>query len=106
MIEMELEAERVISPEQKIFKAVIMLAFEDARSLTRSRTAAVLKSKAHRWFTDGGKDFVLICNLAGYEPNLIKDRYLKMYRNKIINFTDQEIKYINSYWKFFNRRNK
>jgi hypothetical protein len=29
-----------------------------------------------------------------------------MYHEKIINFTDNEIKYINSYWKFFNRRNK
>jgi hypothetical protein len=106
MIEMELMEGDNFLPEQKLFRAVIALAFDDARSTTRSRIAAVLKSKAHRWFTNGGKDFILICSLAGFNPQVVKDKYLKMYHGKIINFTDNEIKYINSYWKFFNRRNK
>jgi len=106
MIEMELTKEENILPEQKVFRAVVSLAFEDAMSLTRSRNAAVLKSKAHRWFTNGGKDFILICSLAGFNAQQIKDKYLETYRNGKINFTDKEIKYINSYWKFFTRRNK
>ena len=106
MIEMELMEGDNFLPEQKLFRAVIALAFDDARSITRSRTAAVLKSKAHRWFTNGGKDFIFICSLAGFNAQVVKDRYLSMYEAKIINFTDQEIRYINSYWKFFTRRNK
>ena len=106
MIEMELTDGDNFIPEQKLFRAVIALAFDDARSVTRSRTAAVLKSKAHRWFTYGGKEFSLICSLAGLNSQLVKDKYLKMYHKKIINFTDLEIKYIASYWKFYNRRNK
>lgn len=96
----------VFLPEQKLFRAVIALAFDDAMSLTRSRSAAVLKSKAHRWFTNGGKDFIFICSLAGFNPQVVRDKYISMFKSKIINFTDQEIKYINSYWKFFTRRNK
>jgi thiamine monophosphate kinase len=106
MIEMELTRTENILPEQKIFRAVVSLAFEDAMSLTRSRNAAVLKSKAHRWFTNGGEDFILICSLAGLNSQQLKDKYLEMYRKGTINFTDKEIRYINSYWKFFNRRNK
>jgi hypothetical protein len=106
MIEVELMEGDNFLPEQKLFRAVVVLAFEDAKSLTRLRAAAILKSKAHRWFTNGGKDFVLICSLAGLNAQVVKDKYLQMYHDKIINFTDLEIKYINSYWKFFNRRNK
>jgi hypothetical protein len=75
MIEMELIEEDNFLPEQKLFRAVIALAFDDARSITRSRIAAVLKSKAHRWFTNGGKDFILICSLAGFNPQVVKDKY-------------------------------
>jgi hypothetical protein len=106
MIEMEFTKEELIPPEQKLFRAVISLSFEDAMALNCSRSSAVLKSKAHRWFTNGGQDFITICNLAGLEPQHIKDKYLNMWRSKQIHFTDKEIRYINSYWKFFNRRNK
>lgn len=106
MIEMELTKEEVLPAEQKLFRAVIYLAFEDAMALNCSRSSAVLKSKAHRWFTNSRQDFITICNLAGFEPKHIKDKYMSMWNSKQIHFTDKEIRYINSYWKFFNRRHK
>ena len=70
------------------------------------QTAVAIKALENHFCPSCGKDFILICSLAGFNSQQIKDKYLEMYRNGKINFTDKEIKYINSYWKFFTRRNK
>jgi hypothetical protein len=74
-----------ISPEQRLYKSILVTAMLDACGrATGTRTledAAQAKQEAVQWFETAGPDFVEVCDLAGFEPDLVRSKvkaYLAM----------------------------
>ena len=54
--------------ETAVWVAVITQAMMDALSKSRSPEALYLKHEATRWLMDNSPNFILVCQLAGFEP--------------------------------------
>lgn len=78
-------AENHVCNEQKLWRHVILNAFEDTRITAIDRKSSLNKTDAHYWIAKS-KDFEQICWWAGWEPDDIRYRYLKALRNGDIKF--------------------
>ena len=61
-----------------MFQAIIVQAFEDALNPNPSKTETYYKIDAHNWFMYPDSVFVKICWLAGFDQDIITDRYKKL----------------------------
>ena len=77
--------ENHICNEQKLWRHVILNAFEDTRALSADRKASLAKCDAHYWIARS-KDFEQICWWAGWEPDNVRYRYRKALSNGDIKF--------------------
>ena len=73
--------------EQRLFQAIIVQAFEDALNPNPSKTETYYKIDAHNWFMYPDSVFVKICWLAGFDPDIITDRYKKLQATGQVTFT-------------------
>ena len=78
-------SENHICNEQKLWRHVILNAFEDTRALSADRKASLYKTEAHYWIATS-KDFEQICWWAGWEPENVRYRYYKALKNGDIKF--------------------
>ena len=88
------------SPEQKLFQAIVIQAFEDALTTHGSKQESYLKKDAHDWFLDKNNRFDSICWFAGFDPEIIHEKYIKLLRENKIIFTELQtswVKYRNLY---------
>lgn len=88
------------SPEQRLFQAIILQGFEDALTNQTGKQESYIKKDAHDWFLKNDQQFQEICWYAGFDPDLIHDRYKKLIKEKKIVFSKLQltwIKYRNLY---------
>ena len=64
--------------EQRLFQAIIVQAFEDALNPSPTKTETYYKIDAHNWFTYPDTMFEKFCWLAGFDPDIITDRYKRL----------------------------
>ena len=64
--------------EQRLFQAIIVQAFEDALNPSPTKTETYYKIDAHNWFSYPDTMFEKICWLAGFDPDIITDRYKRL----------------------------
>jgi len=76
------------SPEQKLFQAIVIQAFEDALTTHGSKQESYLKKDAHDWFLAYDDTFNNICWYAGFDPELIHERYKKLIEENKVVFTE------------------
>ena len=81
----DMVAENHICNEQKLWRHVILNAFEDTRIMSGDRKSSLNKCDAHDWIAKS-KDFEQICWWAGWEPEDIRFRYYKALKNGDIKF--------------------
>ena len=76
-------------PEERLWRAVIDLAFRDAvkgasvwygaRTRRQMETyQSRLRDEARSWLLDGGRHFVMVCDLAGRDPSEVRDQARKI----------------------------
>ena len=72
-------------PEQKLWQAVLVNAFEDVLCNASDKKSAIAKWQANEWFKNSDeKDFESICYMSGFEPDYVRQRYhLAIKENKI-----------------------
>ena len=64
------------SPEKELWQAVLHKAFVDATATDRSSDIDHrAKHDAHLWITNCGKDFRLVCHLAGMDAEFLSGAY-------------------------------
>ena len=80
-------------PDQRLYQAVIIQAFEDCLYTLGGKQEAYYKKDAHEWFLNKSPDFEKICYMAGLEPDMVHRRYKRCLEEKIIVFTE-----IQRYW--------
>ena len=70
------------SPERQLWCAVLGRALEDALGNPGGIGEARARSQAVRdarlWFAENGDDFRRACDAAGFEPDLLRDRALRL----------------------------
>ena len=74
-------------PDQRLYQAVIIQAFEDCLYTLGGKQEAYYKKDAHEWFLNKSPDFEKICYMAGLEPDMVHRRYKRCLEEKIIVFT-------------------
>ena len=87
-------------PDQRLYQAVIIQAFEDCLYTLGGKQEAYYKKDAHEWFLNKSPDFEKICYMAGLEPDMVHRRYKRCLEEKIIVFTEVQrywIEYKNEY---------
>lgn len=58
-----------------MWRAVVHMAIADARN--KAHKDILAHREALRWIECGGNDFYLVCELAGYCPMYVRDRFKK-----------------------------
>jgi len=81
-------------PEQRLFQAIIVQAFEDCIVKTNNKRDVYNKEDSYKWFNAADDDFERVCWYADMDPSFVKDRFLKLRREKIIYFTKDELTWI------------
>jgi len=82
--------ENHVSNEQKLWRHVILNAFEDTRILSVDRKTSLQKCDAHFWIAKS-KDFDQICWWAGWEPDNVRYRYYKALKGGDIKFKKKHL---------------
>ena len=88
------------SPEQRLFQAIVLQAFEDAMTTQGTKQESYLKKEAHDWLLDKNKSFEFICWNAGFDPDVISSKYYKLVKDGKVTFTELQkewVKYRNLY---------
>jgi len=84
-------AAQVISdktPEQRLFQAIVLQAFEDALTTHGSKQESYLKKDAHDWFLEQTRAFEDVCWFAGFDPEIIHEKYVGLLKENKIIFTE------------------
>ena len=87
-------------PDQRLYQAVIIQAFEDCLYTLGGKQEAYYKKDAHELFLNKSPDFEKICYMAWLEPDMVHRRYKRCLEEKIIVFTEVQrywIEYKNEY---------
>lgn len=66
------------SPERELWQAVLFQALLDATNISEFGNSAdrLARRKAKAWMDRGDKDFRMVCNLAGMDPDFVRDCYI------------------------------
>ena len=82
------------SPEQKLFQAIVLQAFEDALTTHGSKQESYLKKDAHDWFLEKNKFFEDVCWNAGFAPEIIHEKYKKLIIEGKVVFTELQREWV------------
>ena len=94
-------SENHVNNEQKLWRHVILNAFEDAKLQAGDRKSSLNKCDAHFWIYSS-KDFEQICWWAGWELDNVRFRYIKALKEGLIKFKRRHFLW-HEYNKLFNR---
>jgi len=100
-IAQDIISETHVCNEQKLWRHVILNAFEDVRMLAGDRKSSLNKCDAHFWISTS-KDFEQICWWAGWEPDNVRYRYTKALKEGLIKFKRRHFLW-HEYSKLFER---
>ena len=96
----EVVAQNHSSADQRLWRHVLLNAFEDARLEQSDRKSSIYKMEAHEGIAADTKDFQTICWWSGWDPEEVRGRYMKAVKNGDVTFTDRQIKWIKYYKKY------
>tara|TARA_R100001509_G_scaffold28479_2_gene15005 strand:+ start:15550 stop:16020 length:471 start_codon:yes stop_codon:yes gene_type:complete len=91
-----------LKPEAKLWRCVILNAFEDAFVTHSDRKNSLKKLAAHNWIISMCDDFKNVCMCAELDPILVKEAYTRALREKNIRFTKRQLMWLR-YDRMYNR---
>ena len=99
-IAQEVVAQNYQSADQRLWRHVLLNAFEDARLEQSDRKSSIYKMEAHEWIAADSKDFQTICWWSGWDPEEVRGRYMKAVKKGDVTFNDRQVKWIKYYKKY------
>ena len=96
----EVVAQNYQSSDQRLWRHVLLNAFEDARLEQSDRKSSIYKMEAHEWIAAESKDFQTICWWSGWDPEDVRGRYMKAVKKGDVTFNDRQVKWIKYYKKY------
>jgi len=81
-------------PEERLFQAIILQAFEDALSIGELKQDAYAKQDSFNWFSTLSDDFDTVCWFANFDPEIIRNKFNELLKNKTIHYTKKQLKWL------------
>ena len=75
-------------PEQRLFQAILLQAFEDSLSMSGFKRETYWKEDSYKWFLGDGKDFQYVCWNADMDPQMVREEFVKLVRKGKVKFTE------------------
>ena len=88
------------TPEERLFQAIILQAFEDALNMGQHKHDAYAKQDSYNWFTNDTKNFNNVCWCASFEPEIIRSKFNELISKKIIKYTSIQLKWLRYRWLY------
>jgi|TARA_R100001530_G_scaffold135503_1_gene112864 hypothetical protein len=82
------------NPNQKLFQAIIMQAFEDCVTSTHSKVDAYNKEDSFNWFKKSDDNYKRICWYADLDPEFVNQNFKKLNKEGKIKFNKTELMWI------------
>jgi len=92
--------DKEIASEQRLWRGVLCNALEDTMQTLSDRKTSIYKMQAHEWILKNDEDFERVCYWAGFDPDLIKEKYFLAIKRGDIKFTQRQVNWIKCY-KYF-----
>ena len=89
-----------LAPEQKLWRGVLCNAIEDTMQNLPDRKTSIYKMEAHEWILSKDSDFEHVCYWAGFDPDLIKEKYLLAVKRGDIKFTEKQVNWV-KYYRYY-----
>lgn len=86
-----------LAPEQKLWRGVLCNAIEDTMQNLPDRKTSIYKMEAHEWILKKEEDFQKVCYWAGFEPDLVTERYKQAVQRGDVKFTERQINWVTYY---------
>ena len=86
------------NPEHKLWRAVVINAFDDTMITLSDRKSSVQKIEAHNWILQESRDYREVCEWALLDPEEMKEHYIGALKRKVITFTKKQVR-----WAEYNR---
>ena len=80
--------------EQRLFRAIIVQALEDATNPSNFKRETYHKHDSHCWFIDNSDDFQEVCWGADMDPDFVRGEYLRLLDDGKIYFTKMQISWL------------
>ena len=104
-ISKDIVAQNHASATQRLWRRVLLNAVEDAQLLQSDRKSSIYKMEAHEWIAKDDKDFQTICWWSGWDPEEVRNRYMKAVKKGDVTFNDRQVKWIKYYKKYLELKN-
>ena len=90
--------DKKLNPEHKLWRAVVINAFDDTMITLSDRKSSVQKIEAHNWILQESRDYREVCEWALLDPEEMKEHYISALKRKVITFTKKQVR-----WAEYNR---
>ena len=82
-----------LNPEHKLWRAVVINAFDDTMITMSDRKSSVQKIEAHNWILQESRDYREVCEWALLDPEEMKEHYISALKRKVIAFTKKQVRW-------------
>jgi hypothetical protein len=87
-------------PEERLFQAIILQAFEDALNMGGQKNDAYTKQDSFYWFSTLSDDFDKVCWFANFDPEIIRHKFNELTSKKVIYYTKKQLKWLRYRWLY------
>ena len=82
-----------LNSEHKLWRAVVINAFDDTMITLSDRKSSVQKIEAHNWILQESRDYREVCEWALLDPEEMKEHYISALKRKVIAFTKKQVRW-------------
>ena len=101
--------DKSIDPEQKLWRAVVVNAFDETLITQSDRKSSLIKINAHNWIIGNTFDFRSTCEWGTLDPDDMVECYISALKSRKVFFTQRQVawkKYDKLYRKMMAINNK
>ena len=85
--------DKKLNSEHKLWRAVVINAFDDTMITLSDRKSSVQKIEAHNWILQESRDYREVCEWALLDPEEMKEHYISALKRKVIAFTKKQVRW-------------
>tara|TARA_R100001224_G_scaffold41175_2_gene23678 strand:+ start:531 stop:998 length:468 start_codon:yes stop_codon:yes gene_type:complete len=80
-----------LDPEQKLWREVVINAFDETLITSSDRKPSLIKIAAHNWIISESDDFRKVCEWGTLDPEDMKQCYIRALQRRAVTFTQRQI---------------
>tara|TARA_S200002703_G_scaffold28304_1_gene24072 strand:- start:67 stop:534 length:468 start_codon:yes stop_codon:yes gene_type:complete len=80
-----------LNPEQKLWREVVINAFDETLIVQSDRKSSLIKISAHNWIIGGDKDFKQVCEWGTLDPEDMQDCYARALKKRQVSFSQRQV---------------